>query len=1424
MENYFQAEAYNLDKVLDEFEQNEDETVSSTLLDAKWNKSLNPPSQRPALNSALTSVNEPAGSNESQPHLKVFSLAHSASLTAEGEDHCANGQGCNLNPEIATMWIDENAATEDQLIKRNYNRDDQCSAVEVGEKKCGNLTCRPDEKNVLVVAVMHNCDKRTLQSDLQDCNNFNGQSLMDAFSQSLDNESQQTDQFSFSMNGSTEKDTDSEKQMDPLNRVKTEEDSVNHLHTTSPDSLTSVCSPSQLKDDANVGRDSCMSAMTSLTIDSVISSQGTDGGPATKKQENYKPEEDLHGKSSSPRTVVGNPNFFSHSNEDILTKKEPAEDRTTGESLQSGLPLLVQPDMPDRSARDNNHEQLSDCLVPDKVRADENEGCKHEKTLGTTEFPSVTEHFSKSEEVTNWKLTQLNEMNDSQGNEETAKILRICQSEDTCDSGGECVGMTATCLDFKGTCMNESEGCDFSTVTDTPAANSLTNGCDSYGMQSPVVSFVPKTLPSKEDSVTEEKEIEESKSECYTNIYEQRGNEVTDGSGLLLNSTGDLMKKNSLHNFCSQVPAVLGQSSPKIAANLQPISVPFGGARPKQPSNLKLQIPKPLSDHLQNDLPASSGNNVKNKNNILGKAKLGENSATSICNASLGNISIGDTNGEHLESYEAEISSRPCLALPPDSPDNDLRAGQFGVSSRKPFTTLGEVAPVWVPDSQAPNCMKCEARFTFTKRRHHCRACGKVFCASCCSLKCKLLYMDKKEARVCVICHSVLMNAQAWENMMSASSQSPNPNNPAEYCSTIPPLQQAQASGALSSPPPTVMVPVGVLKHPGAEVAQPREQRRVWFADGILPNGEVADAAKLTMNGTSSAGTLAVSHDPVKPITTSPLPPETDISLFSGSITQVGSPVGSAMNLIPEDGLPPILISTGVKGDYAVEEKPSQISVMQQLEDGGPDPLVFVLNANLLSMVKIVNYVNRKCWCFTTKGMHAVGQSEIVILLQCLPDEKCLPKDIFNHFVQLYQDALAGNVVGNLGHSFFSQSFLGSKEHGGFLYVTSTYQSLQDLVLPTPPYLFGILIQKWETPWAKVFPIRLMLRLGAEYRLYPCPLFSVRFRKPLFGETGHTIMNLLADFRNYQYTLPVVQGLVVDMEVRKTSIKIPSNRYNEMMKAMNKSNEHVLAGGACFNDKADSHLVCVQNDDGNYQTQAISIHNQPRKVTGASFFVFSGALKSSSGYLAKSSIVEDGVMVQITAENMDGLRQALREMKDFTVTCGKADAEEPQEHIHIQWVDDDKNVNKGVVSPIDGKSMESITNVKIFHGSEYKANGKVIRWTEVFFLENDDQHNCLSDPADHSRLTEHVAKAFCLALCPHLKLLKEDGMTKLGLRVTLDSDQVGYQAGSNGQPLPSQYMNDLDSALVPVIHGGACQLSEGPVVMELIFYILENIA
>ena len=82
---------------------------------------------------------------------------------------------------------------------------------------------------------------------------------------------------------------------------------------------------------------------------------------------------------------------------------------------------------------------------------------------------------------------------------------------------------------------------------------------------------------------------------------------------------------------------------------------------------------------------------------------------------------------------------------------------------------------------------------------------------------------------------------------------------------------------------------------------------------------------------------------------------------------------------------------------------------------------------------------------------------------------------------------------------------------------------MSDLLLPSPPLLFAILLNKWEVPWARVFPLRLMLRLGAESRYYPAPLVSVRGRKSVYGEIGHTIMNVLADFRNYAYSLPTIR-------------------------------------------------------------------------------------------------------------------------------------------------------------------------------------------------------------------------------------------------------------------------------------------------------------
>ena len=40
-------------------------------------------------------------------------------------------------------------------------------------------------------------------------------------------------------------------------------------------------------------------------------------------------------------------------------------------------------------------------------------------------------------------------------------------------------------------------------------------------------------------------------------------------------------------------------------------------------------------------------------------------------------------------------------------------------------------APIWVPDDSCLACMDCQQLFTVIRRRHHCRACGRVLCNKC---------------------------------------------------------------------------------------------------------------------------------------------------------------------------------------------------------------------------------------------------------------------------------------------------------------------------------------------------------------------------------------------------------------------------------------------------------------------------------------------------------------------------------------------------------------------------------------------------------------------------------------------------------------------------------------------------------------------
>ncbi len=59
----------------------------------------------------------------------------------------------------------------------------------------------------------------------------------------------------------------------------------------------------------------------------------------------------------------------------------------------------------------------------------------------------------------------------------------------------------------------------------------------------------------------------------------------------------------------------------------------------------------------------------------------------------------------------------------------------------------------WAEDKAVKYCSACGFQFNVLIRRHHCRACGKLFCKHCCSDRWPLPKFDYNSAvRVCVEC------------------------------------------------------------------------------------------------------------------------------------------------------------------------------------------------------------------------------------------------------------------------------------------------------------------------------------------------------------------------------------------------------------------------------------------------------------------------------------------------------------------------------------------------------------------------------------------------------------------------------------------------------------------------------------------------
>eukprot|EP00756_Hemistasia_phaeocysticola_P063965 Hpha_TRINITY_DN7429_c0_g1::TRINITY_DN7429_c0_g1_i1::g.95882::m.95882 len=118
-----------------------------------------------------------------------------------------------------------------------------------------------------------------------------------------------------------------------------------------------------------------------------------------------------------------------------------------------------------------------------------------------------------------------------------------------------------------------------------------------------------------------------------------------------------------------------------------------------------------------------------------------------------------------FSSDESDIGDDPAASISTEnesasSPGAAASAGGVSVEwmpqQTPDFFPCAMPLPPWVPDSVSDLCAVCESLFSLTRRRHHCRGCGRCICGACSRARHALPELGQLEqVRLCADCAGV---------------------------------------------------------------------------------------------------------------------------------------------------------------------------------------------------------------------------------------------------------------------------------------------------------------------------------------------------------------------------------------------------------------------------------------------------------------------------------------------------------------------------------------------------------------------------------------------------------------------------------------------------------------------------------------------
>ncbi|KJH42504.1 FYVE zinc finger [Dictyocaulus viviparus] len=700
---------------------------------------------------------------------------------------------------------------------------------------------------------------------------------------------------------------------------------------------------------------------------------------------------------------------------------------------------------------------------------------------------------------------------------------------------------------------------------------------------------------------------------------------------------------------------------------------------------------------------------------------------------------------------------------------------------------LGKSKPYWIPDVDCAMCMLCNSKFSLLNRRHHCRACGRVACGTCCKERAMLEYMKdepKKQARarVCTPCASMLARIENYEKSIKEHAD----RNTAADTSPSTSTGNRMSRGVLKMRTSCVTeIETENLSSPDTT----EKKRSVVFRDGVKPG------ATTSING--------VDIDMEEKNTT--LKPKKK-SRKRQAITRRVAELRMEEELrcaLPTPFRQKFLVVNSNGEMEMVDEEFLSAKLEEEL------PITIVLKKNLTCVVRICKVDSMSVFCVHSCGFVSIGLDELLFVWQRDDiSDFSVPLNVLQRIGQVNDDYLNEDAyILFISHQIFSTSC--DADQAGvrqvcsrlpaihsvpialpplprhILFFPPTLQDFSNLSVPNSPFLIALFLHDTEISWAMACPNRLLLRLGLKY--------SCKYHFLVF-----------TDFNSWSFRIKHLEGCTVTLTNDITLVEIPRCAKNDLNEIIS-LNGTMLAWTTSMNLSADSHLVCDEIN-GFYSTQVFA-RGSSRKATGTSFIIIDGGLKNSG---IQISVIEDGVTIRIPSMKLKSLLTSLENMQDWS-TCDSSGAQ-----FSVHWTDTNiQSSHYGPNSQIDGinlsnkyqyglsleRAISSVLQVSTV--SDYGVRLSHVYNLKEGRLSPDDEPKVFS-------VAEMLARECTGMLEPYLPLLINMNIMATSIRVSVSAEKVEYDVspwcGMEEQNM--LYKQNMDQ-LIPVLCDILRYLSDG---------------